>query len=47
MTQLEDNLAALTLQIPQEALAELDRLTALPDEYPGAFLATMQRWLRR
>ncbi|MCK9900100.1 aldo/keto reductase [Frankia sp. Cpl3] len=47
MAQLEDNLAALTIAIPEEILAELDRLTGLPDEYPGAFLRTMHSWLRR
>jgi aryl-alcohol dehydrogenase-like predicted oxidoreductase len=47
MAQLEDNLTALTVEIPDETLAELDRLTDLPEEYPGTFLATMHRWLRR
>ncbi|OHV30451.1 aryl-alcohol dehydrogenase [Pseudofrankia sp. EUN1h] len=47
MTQLEDNLAALTIEVPKETLAELDHLTDLAAEYPTAFLATVQSWLRR
>ena len=33
--QLDDNLAAVDLRLTAEELAELDRLSALPAEYPG------------
>jgi aryl-alcohol dehydrogenase-like predicted oxidoreductase len=46
LTQLDDNLASLAVTIPAELLAELERATAVPDEYPGAFIDTCQAWLR-
>jgi aryl-alcohol dehydrogenase-like predicted oxidoreductase len=33
--QLEDNLAAADLQLSDEDIAQLDRVSALPPEYPG------------
>jgi aryl-alcohol dehydrogenase-like predicted oxidoreductase len=38
MSQLEDNLAAANLQLSADELAELDRLTAPPLQYPGWFM---------
>jgi aryl-alcohol dehydrogenase-like predicted oxidoreductase len=36
--QLADNIAATTLHLTAEELAELDRVSALPAEYPGWML---------
>jgi aryl-alcohol dehydrogenase-like predicted oxidoreductase len=38
MSQLEDNLGAANLRLAAEELTELDRLTALPVQYPGWFV---------
>ncbi|MEL1265112.1 aldo/keto reductase [Pseudoxanthomonas putridarboris] len=38
--QLEDNLAAVDLQLTDEDIAKLDQVSALPPEYPGWMLAT-------
>ncbi|HSA53223.1 MAG TPA: aldo/keto reductase [Yinghuangia sp.] len=46
MAQLDDNLASLDVVIPPEVAAELERETALPDEYPGTFIDIFQGWLR-
>jgi aryl-alcohol dehydrogenase-like predicted oxidoreductase len=37
--QLEDNLAATTLTLSADEMAALDKVSALPDEYPGWMLA--------
>ncbi len=37
--QLADNVAATTVQLTAEELAELDKVSALPPEYPGWMLA--------
>lgn len=47
LAQLEENLAALTIELPEVTLAQLNRLTNLPEEYPGAFLSTMRSWMGR
>jgi aryl-alcohol dehydrogenase-like predicted oxidoreductase len=47
MQQLDDNLGALEVAIPQEILAELEDATRLPDEYPGAFLDVFTGYLSR
>jgi aryl-alcohol dehydrogenase-like predicted oxidoreductase len=41
--QLADNLAATTLELTAEERATLDRVSALPLEYPG----WMEEWQRR
>ena len=46
MEQLEDNLGSLSVEIPPEALAEIDEATRLPDEYPRTFLDGFRVWLR-
>ncbi|GAA2410008.1 aldo/keto reductase [Actinomadura vinacea] len=46
MPQLEDNLGSLNVEIPPEVQEELDRVTAPPPEYPGAFIDIFQGWLR-
>ncbi|NPT38277.1 aldo/keto reductase [Paraburkholderia xenovorans] len=38
--QLEDNLAAVDLQLTDEDIRKLDEVSALPPEYPGWMLAT-------
>ena len=38
MSQLEDNLAAANVELSTEELAELDRLSAPPVQYPGWFI---------
>jgi aryl-alcohol dehydrogenase-like predicted oxidoreductase len=47
MTQLEENLGGLDIDLPPDVVAALNRDTAPADEYPGAFIATSERWLRR
>ena len=44
LAQLDDNLASLDVQIPPDVLEELDRTTAVEDEYPGAFIDTFEQW---
>jgi len=44
--QLEDNIAATTLQLSEQELKVLDAVSALPEEYPGWMLAR-QGGLRR
>jgi aryl-alcohol dehydrogenase-like predicted oxidoreductase len=39
--QLDDNLAATTLQLSADEMAELDAVSALPSEYPGWMLERM------
>jgi aryl-alcohol dehydrogenase-like predicted oxidoreductase len=46
MDQLEDNLAALDVNIPEEVLDELEEGTKLPDEYPSTFIDIFQELLR-
>jgi aryl-alcohol dehydrogenase-like predicted oxidoreductase len=43
--QLEDNLAATSVTITPEVLARLDEATAPEKEYPGSFIAWIQRGL--
>src|SRR5258708_39416092 len=38
--QLEDNLAAVDLELSDEDIRKLDQVSALPPEYPGWMLAT-------
>jgi aryl-alcohol dehydrogenase-like predicted oxidoreductase len=45
-TQLEDDLASLDVDIPPEVLARLGRVSALPEEYPWAFVDIIGGWLR-
>jgi aryl-alcohol dehydrogenase-like predicted oxidoreductase len=42
--QLEDNLGSLTLELPVEAAAELDRLSAIALGFPHEFLANNADW---
>lgn len=44
--QLDDNLAALDVDLPAELTERLDRLSAIPGEYPGVFIDAFQGWLR-
>jgi aryl-alcohol dehydrogenase-like predicted oxidoreductase len=47
LTQLQDNLAAVNVQLSQEELATLDAVSALPAEYPGwmfQFFVDQQRF---
>ena len=43
LAQLEDNLEAGKLKLSAEQLAELDKLSALPGEYPGWMLERQGR----
>ena len=43
--QLDDTLAAAETSVPEEVLARLDGASAIPLEYPNAFIDTIQRWL--
>jgi len=43
--QLDDTLAAAGTSVPAEVLARLDQASAIPPEYPNAFIDTIQRWL--
>jgi aryl-alcohol dehydrogenase-like predicted oxidoreductase len=45
LAQLDDTLAAAETSIPEEVLARLDGASAIPPEYPNAFIDTIQRWL--
>jgi aryl-alcohol dehydrogenase-like predicted oxidoreductase len=47
MQQLDDNLAALEIEIPPEVAVRLEDATRLPDEYPGTFLEIFQGFLSR
>jgi len=38
VSQLDDNLAASMLKLSAEELADLDAVSALPEEYPGWML---------
>lgn len=44
--QLDDNLAALDLTIPDQLLDGLNTATRVADEYPGAFIEVFQGWIR-
>lgn len=46
IAQLDDNLAALDVRIPPEVAEDLERVSRLPDEYPGTFIDLFQGWLR-
>ena len=41
----DDTLAAVQTSVPQEVLARLDEASAIPHEYPNAFIDVIQRWL--
>ena len=41
--QLDDNLAAVDLQLSDEEIARLDQVSALPSEYPGWMLERQAR----
>jgi aryl-alcohol dehydrogenase-like predicted oxidoreductase len=41
--QLRDNLSASTLQLTREQIGQLDKVSALPLEYPGWMLEWQQR----
>jgi aryl-alcohol dehydrogenase-like predicted oxidoreductase len=43
--QLDDNLGAVGLTIPQAVLARLEEATRLEPEYPGSFIDMIQTWL--
>ena len=43
--QLDDTLAAAATSVPEEVLARLDEASAIPPEYPNAFIDMIQRWL--
>jgi aryl-alcohol dehydrogenase-like predicted oxidoreductase len=43
--QLDDTLAAAGTSVPEEVLARLDEASAIPPEYPNAFIEMIQRWL--
>jgi aryl-alcohol dehydrogenase-like predicted oxidoreductase len=43
--QLDANLAATEVRVPAETLARLDAVSAPPPEYPGSFVAWIQRGL--
>jgi aryl-alcohol dehydrogenase-like predicted oxidoreductase len=45
LSQLDDTLAAAGTSVPAEVLARLDQASAIPPEYPNAFIDTIQRWL--
>ena len=40
-----DTLAAGHTSVPQEVHARLDEASAIPPEYPNAFIDMIQRWL--
>ena len=43
--QLDDTLAAASTSIPQGVLSRLEEASAIPPEYPDAFIDMIQRWL--
>ncbi|HUI26630.1 MAG TPA: aldo/keto reductase [Candidatus Kryptonia bacterium] len=45
-TQLDENLAATSVQLGSDVVQRLDALTALPAEYPYQFIGMVQTWLR-
>jgi aryl-alcohol dehydrogenase-like predicted oxidoreductase len=46
MEQLEDNLASLEVEIPEESVARLEEVTRLADEYPRTFIDLIQQLTR-
>jgi aryl-alcohol dehydrogenase-like predicted oxidoreductase len=44
--QLDDNLGAVGLQLPEPVRAKLDALTAVPEEYPYQFIDMVQSWIK-
>lgn len=46
LEQLEDNLGALDVEIPDDLLDDLNAVSAPHAEYPGAFIDIFQGWLR-
>ena len=44
--QLDDNLAALEVEIPAEIAEQLEQATRLPEEYPGTFIDIFQGAMR-
>lgn len=47
MEQLEDNIAATSLSLDPEELAALDKVSALPPEYPGWMFERQGEYRRR
>jgi aryl-alcohol dehydrogenase-like predicted oxidoreductase len=47
LAQLDDNLGALAVSVPDEMVAELDECGAVSAEYPGAFVDMFQQMLKR
>jgi len=45
LSQLDDTLAAAGTSVPAEVLARVDQASAIPPEYPNAFIDTIQRCL--
>jgi aryl-alcohol dehydrogenase-like predicted oxidoreductase len=45
LSQLDDNLGAVGLEVPPAILQRLDEATTIPPEYPGSFIDMIQRWL--
>jgi aryl-alcohol dehydrogenase-like predicted oxidoreductase len=41
LDQLQDNIAAIELELTQEEIKQLDEVSALPPEYPGWMLSTV------
>ncbi len=45
VSQLEDNLGATSVTIPDAIMARLEEATRIEPEYPGVFIDFIQRWL--
>ena len=45
LAQLDDTLAAAGTSVSQGVLARIEATSALPPEYPNAFIDMIQRWL--
>jgi len=45
VAQLDDTIAAATVTVPPAIQKRLDEVSAIPPEYPNAFIDTIQRWL--
>jgi len=45
VAQLEDNLGATGVDVPESIMARLEEATRLDPEYPGAFIDFIQAWL--
>ena len=44
-SQLEDNLGATSVEVPDEIMSRLDKATRIEPEYPGMFIDFIQGWL--